>query len=76
MAAPRPENSNWDEKDALFGLDTQIIFFFHIIMKVAPFYTKNRSENSTFAGAAGRAYYNDVASKKYCINMSQASMSC
>jgi hypothetical protein len=23
-AAPRPENSNSDEKDALFGLDTQI----------------------------------------------------
>jgi hypothetical protein len=29
MAAPRPENSNWDEKDALFGLDTQIIIFFY-----------------------------------------------
>jgi hypothetical protein len=24
-AAPRPENSDSDEKDALFGLDTQII---------------------------------------------------
>jgi hypothetical protein len=23
-AAPRPENSNSDEKDALYGLDTQI----------------------------------------------------
>jgi hypothetical protein len=27
-AAPRPENSNSDEKDALFGLDTQITIFF------------------------------------------------
>jgi hypothetical protein len=45
-------------------------------MKVALFYTQNRSENSTFAGAAGGAYYNDVVSNKYCINTSQASMSC
>jgi hypothetical protein len=27
-AAPRPENSDPNEKDALFGLDTQITTFF------------------------------------------------
>jgi hypothetical protein len=37
-AAPRPENSNSDEKDALFGLDTQITIIFSLENFVRGFY--------------------------------------
>jgi hypothetical protein len=33
-AAPRPENPNSDEKDALFGLDTQMTTYFRILFLV------------------------------------------
>jgi hypothetical protein len=32
-AAPRPENSDSDEKDALFGLDAQITILIHIRLR-------------------------------------------
>jgi hypothetical protein len=30
-ATPRPENSDWDEKDALFGLELELCILVHLL---------------------------------------------